>query len=356
MIPGRLAETAFSWPSSTVIRPDTAPRLSSSDHSMAKYTQGGAAQDQSDTAHLEAELKSRSETSPNFQQGHDDVAAPLADARAQAAQALDKARSTLGDGMQTASETYDDAASSASKTYDDAASSASSTYSTATSAIDENLNHASNILEGGMQQTADVVKMGAAWTMAITGWASDRSQAMLETGRAHIAAEREAAFDYMKGCIAAATEYPEFSYPAMGLAALIILPGPRQFFLRQTVGRFRSEEGIFRSAQNKAQQLSESLTDQSTEADKLKQRLSLAWEEYSRGQAKLKATNRELQSLAKRVSKNDAKAQVLLQDLRQLPSAQALALRAQVALSSASAQRQWTALEKDIYSLSKRGL
>ena len=132
---------------------------------MPRYTQGGAAQDGSKP---EPELRHRSETSQDFQQGHDDVAAPLSEAQAQAEDALNRARSALGDGLQTASETYDDTTTSV-----------SSTYTSSTAALDDNLQHASNLVDESLQQTADVVKMGAAWTMAISGWASDRSHVSL---------------------------------------------------------------------------------------------------------------------------------------------------------------------------------
>ena len=71
-------------------------------------------------------------------------------------------------------------------------------------------------------------------------------------------------------------------------------------------------QGMYRSAESKAQQVNESLADQSTEAQKLQERLGLAWQEYSSGANKLKSTNRQLQALANRVSKNDAKAQGVL--------------------------------------------
>ena len=144
-----------------------------------KYDQGGADAGSRDTRPA-ADLKHRSETSAEFQQGHDDAAAPLSEARAQTAEVFDRARSTLGSGLQSASDkarsTLGDGMQTASDTYDDTTETVGSTYSTTSTAIEDNLQHASNVFEGGMQQTADVVKMGAAWTLAISGWASDRSQ------------------------------------------------------------------------------------------------------------------------------------------------------------------------------------
>ena len=68
-------------------------------------------------------------------------------------------------------------------------------------------------------------------------------------------------------------------------------------------------QGMYRSAESKAQQVSESLADQKVEAQKLQERLGAAWQEYKSGMNKLQSTNRQLQALAKRVGNNDAKAQ-----------------------------------------------
>lgn len=51
----------------------------------------------------------------------------------------------------------------------------------------------------------------------------------------------------------------------------------------------------------------------------------------------------------------EKKASSLVKDLRDLPSAQALKLRAEVALQLAAAKRQSSALDKQIYNLSKKG-
>lgn len=153
---------------------------------MARHYDQGGGVDGSGDAQPAADLKHRSETSADFQQGHDDVAAPLSEARAQAAEALDKARSTLGEGIQSASDkaraTLGDGMETASNTYDETADSVSSTYSTAATTVSDYSQQASSWFEGGMQQSADVVKMGAAWTMAISGWASDRSQVRTSCG------------------------------------------------------------------------------------------------------------------------------------------------------------------------------
>lgn len=55
------------------------------------------------------------------------------------------------------------------------------------------------------------------------------------------------------------------------------------------------------------------------------------------------------------VSGTERKAQTLVRDLRELPSSMALKLRADVAIDLAAAKQQRSALEKQVYKLSKKG-
>ena len=55
------------------------------------------------------------------------------------------------------------------------------------------------------------------------------------------------------------------------------------------------------------------------------------------------------------VSSTVSKAEALVQDLRTLPSSQALKLRAEAAIDLAAVKSQKSALEKQVYNLSKKG-
>jgi len=55
------------------------------------------------------------------------------------------------------------------------------------------------------------------------------------------------------------------------------------------------------------------------------------------------------------VGKSEAAAASLIEDLRELPSTQALKLRAEVAMQLAAAKAQSIALDRQVYSLSKKG-
>ena len=84
---------------------------------------------------------------------------------------------------------------------------------------------------------------------------------------------------------------------------LYVIPtGPRRFVWRQTIGRFQSEESIFRAAEAKAQTLKQNVESHAAEGQKLSERLAAAQEQYNSGLSKLQATNRQLQSLLSSVS------------------------------------------------------
>lgn len=55
------------------------------------------------------------------------------------------------------------------------------------------------------------------------------------------------------------------------------------------------------------------------------------------------------------VQKSESKAAALVEDLRELPSAQALKLRASVAFQAAAARKQSAALDRQVFSLYRKG-
>lgn len=59
---------------------------------------------------------------------------------------------------------------------------------------------------------------------------------------------------------------------------------------------------------------------------------------------------------AAQVASTERAARELARDLRELPSKEALALRAQVAGQAAAAKQQWQGLERTLYGLAKKGV
>ena len=118
-------------------------------------------------------------------------------------------------------------------------------------------------------------------------------------------------------------------------------------------------QAVFTSAAAKAQYIREATAVDAAEADKLLQRQVAAKAQYDQGLAKLRATSRQLQSLASRVNMHciaallaisqdlmfmtrliltayqvkstENAAERLIRTLRELPSKEALALRSEVA-------------------------
>mmetsp|Transcript_5081 Transcript_5081/g.14590 ORF Transcript_5081/g.14590 Transcript_5081/m.14590 type:complete len:241 (+) Transcript_5081:616-1338(+) len=166
----------------------------------------------------------------------------------------------------------------------------------------------------------------------------------------------EHAFYKLKEGFHWARENENITVPAAVTALALILPGPRRFLWRQTLGRFRSEESLFRAAERKYSGVTESLEAHSVEGQKLQQRLAAAQEQYDTGLRKCIATAKQISALQSRVRGTEKSASSLVRDLRELPSRDALALRAQAAAQVATAASQRKSLDSTLWNLSKKGL
>jgi hypothetical protein len=215
---------------------------------------------------------------------------------------------------------------------------------------------AADTLNTGLQTASNAVKSATASAAASATHAYVRTQTFIDTGIAHYKQAEDQVFEWLKDGVETALVHQNTSMAVLAGLTAVALPGPRRFLLRQTIGRLRSEQSQFLSAQHRAQQLNESVQGQAAEALKLQERMASAEQQYLEGLHKVKATNSELQRLAKQVASCERNAQSLIRDLRELPSRQALALRAEVANRAAEAKSQRRQLEKQIYAITKQGL
>ena len=110
------------------------------------------------------------------------------------------------------------------------------------------------------------------------------------------------------GGVVLASEHEVAAMAGGAAAAAILLPAPRRLLWRLTLGRLRSPEAAYKSAELKVATLAEKVEAQGGEVQKLSERLGLAQEEYKRGLAKLKATASELRSLEARVGATERSA------------------------------------------------
>lgn len=103
--------------------------------------------------------------------------------------------------------------------------------------------------------------------------------------------------------------HEEESLAIGGAALLLAVPATRRLLWRQTLGRLRSKEAVFKSAELRSASLADRVAGQELEVKKLQERLGLAQAEYSRGLSKLTATARELEQLSGRISTSQRTAQ-----------------------------------------------
>mmetsp|Transcript_7804 Transcript_7804/g.28714 ORF Transcript_7804/g.28714 Transcript_7804/m.28714 type:complete len:125 (-) Transcript_7804:123-497(-) len=99
------------------------------------------------------------------------------------------------------------------------------------------------------------------------------------------------------------------------------------------MGRLQSEEAIFNACVRKSEMLALDAERASGEIQKLAAAAVEAEVEMKRGAANLRAAARELRSIESRTYAMDNKATGLLNDLRVLPSKEAVALREDVAVT-----------------------
>eukprot|EP00884_Botryococcus_braunii_P022220 jgi/Botrbrau1/8682/Bobra.0087s0035.1 len=209
--------------------------------------------------------------------------------------------------------------------------------------------------EDTLSAAAKAVKSGAATASEQYEQAYARGQTLLDTAVAHTQALEEQIFGKVKEGVDYAMDNKALTYTVLGVAAFVILPGPRRFLFRNTIGRFRSEEAMYKSAEVRAKALAQAVEEQNAEAGKLDLRLAAAIEQWETGRSKVRATARQLQSLQKQARSTEKSGQSLIGLLRELPSKQALALRSEVAKEVAAARAQRSALDKQLWSLTKKG-
>ncbi|KAL6780521.1 CGL63 [Auxenochlorella protothecoides x Auxenochlorella symbiontica] len=214
----------------------------------------------------------------------------------------------------------------------------------------------SAILDQGLATASDVVRSSTAVATSEANKAASQAKDLYSQAELQYKQGEAAAFGYLKEGVRTVVDNKETSIAmAIGVAA-IGLRGPRRFLWRHTLGRLRSEEAVFKSAELRSVVLAEKVEGQALELKKLQERLGLAQAEYTRGLSKLKATASELQSLSSRIGGTQQTASGLVQDLRSLPSKHALSLRSEVAQKLAVAETQRKAVDKLVLGLARQGI
>ncbi|KAF4346782.1 hypothetical protein G4B88_027001 [Cannabis sativa] len=162
------------------------------------------------------------------------------------------------------------------------------------------------------------------------------SMELVADAKSNYTAYEDKFFNTIQQELKSTREYPAATVGVGLAAALFLLPGPRRFLFRHTLGRLRSEEAKFVKAEKNVKELSLSVDVMKNESRKLLERAALAEKDMKYGHTELTNAGNHIQRLAKSVYKVETQAADLMDGLRETPGREALRLRAEAsrALSS----------------------
>lgn len=215
---------------------------------------------------------------------------------------------------------------------------------------------ASVALDDSLTAASQAARQSIAFVRNNANQVKEEGQGYLDIGLDHFERSQDLALGKIKEGMAWVKENQSVSVPIGATATALLLPVTRRLLWRLTIGRFRSEEALFRSAERSFASVAEALEGHNTEGQKLLQRLAAAEEQYDTGLRKLVATAKQMSALQSRVRGTEKAAGFLVRDLRELPSRDALALRAQAASQVAAAAMQRSSLDRTLWNLSKKGV
>ncbi|KAF5448057.1 hypothetical protein F2P56_033561 [Juglans regia] len=163
-------------------------------------------------------------------------------------------------------------------------------------------------------------------------------------------------FQKINGKLIMVREHPAAAVGFALSAAFLLVPGPRKFLFRHTLGRLQSEEARFVRAEKNVKELGLSVDLMKKESKKLLERAALAEEEMLRGYTGLKHAGRQIQHCVKSVCGVEAQAADLMDMLREIPGREALKIRAEIASMTSLLKQQRITLDKRIMKVSELGV
>lgn len=227
----------------------------------------------------------------------------------------------------------------------------------AAEAVDEGLKVASEFTRSSINTVLSTADQ--AYQTAHTGvqTALSSSQTYVDQALVYYKEGEEWCFSNLKTAVEWSISNPYVAYPSLGTFALLSLPVTRRLLYRFTIGRFRSQEAMVKSAESRVSALKSRNAEYGKETQKLESRMKLAEEEWQRGLAKLRATRQELQRLRSAVGKSESVASSLVTQLRSLNKVDnVLKLRAEASSELSSFRRQRQTLDKCIYRIASKDI
>ena len=162
--------------------------------------------------------------------------------------------------------------------------------------------------------------------------------------------------DWVIGCVRKSVVDAYRSQPELvagGTAAFLLLafPRTRNFVVRNTVGRFRSQEGLYKAAVRRKTMLSEKVALTQQESTKLLQRTKMAQQEFQASVKKLRDARNQLDNLQSRLGRLRQESWSVDQSLKEIQKKEALQLRSEVAVNSSMIQKEKKTVSKAIKSI-----
>lgn len=181
-------------------------------------------------------------------------------------------------------------------------------------------------------------------------------QDLVANAKSHYKAYEDTFFNTVKEELKSAREHPVATIGVGVASGLFLLPGPRRFLFRHTLGRLRSEEAQYVRAEKNVKEISLSMDVMKNESRKLLERVALAERDMKYGHTELMKAGNQIQHLARSVYKVEAQAADIMDGLREIPGREALKLRAEVASMLSNLKKQRVELDQRIVKISDLGV
>lgn len=139
-------------------------------------------------------------------------------------------------------------------------------------------------------------------------------------------------------------------------SGLLLMRGPRRFLLRNTLGRFQSEEARIVKTEASLKELAQSIDKLKKESKNIILRAGFGEEELLRGRTKVRDAGHEIQRLSKSIYKIESQSADLMDVLRVIPGRNALKLRAEVASMASEVKQQRRELDERIMKIAELGI
>ncbi|XP_072969216.1 RGS1-HXK1-interacting protein 1 [Typha angustifolia] len=218
---------------------------------------------------------------------------------------------------------------------------AASAISAATSAVSDATSAASDAVFAAASSSLELI---------------DDAKEKLEWVKAQYEFHEDMAFSKIKEGVIVAASHPGLSSAVAAGVGLVVLKGPRNFFIQNVRRLFVSKETLLSNAQTEVVGLRQSVNLVNNEARKLTERALNAEKEFQKGRADLIREGRAIEKELRTVRKIEKQAMGLKVILGELPKTQAASLRTEAASLVSGVKKEKEALNGALSKIINHGV